>query len=77
MTNEERKEWYQDMREEAREEEVKEYRLRDDYDYFEQYFENEIADLFEAIKKVREYHEEYGYEFDVKDYEWIINSYIK
>lgn len=69
MTNEERKEWYQDMREEAREEEVKEYRLRDDYDYFEQYFENEIADLFEAIKKVREYHEEYGYEFDVKDYE--------
>ena len=69
MTNEEREEWYQDLREEKYQEEVTDYRLRSDYDYFEQYFENEIADLFEAIKKVREYHEEYGYEFDIKDYE--------
>jgi hypothetical protein len=68
MTNEEREEWYQDLKEEKYQEEVTEHRLRSDYDYFEQYFEEEIADLFKAIKKVREYHEEYGWTMELNDF---------
>jgi len=69
MTNEDREEWEQDMLEESRKEEYFESKIRSDYDFFEQHFENEIADLYEAIEILRNIHESYGYTFDIKDYE--------
>ena len=69
MTNEDREEWEQDMLEESKREEYLEHELRSDYDFFEQHFENDIADLYEAIEKVRNHHQQYGYEFEIKDYE--------
>jgi len=64
-----KEEMYQDMLEESRREEYLEHKLRNDYDNFEQHFENEIADLYEAIDILRKLHESYGWEFDIKDYE--------
>ena len=68
MTDEDREEMYQDMHEESRREAYYDYKLRNDYDFFEQHFENEIADLYEAINLVRELHKEYGYEFSLDDF---------
>jgi len=75
MTNEDREEMYQDMLEESKREEYLESKIRSDYDFFEQHFENEIADLYEAIEILRNLHESYGYQFDIKDYEWITSYF--
>ena len=69
MTNEDREEMYQDMLEESRREEYFEHKIRNDYDYFEEHFQDDIAILVEAINNVKNLYDEYGYEFEVKDFE--------
>lgn len=68
MTNEDREEFYQDLLEEAREEEYLEAKLKD-YDEFCDYFIEDIELLREAIKTVKQLHDSYNHEFDLKDFE--------
>ena len=65
---EEMREWYQEMRDEAREEEYLEHRIRNDFDYFCDSNEEAIEQLNEAINDLRNQCEHYGYEFDINDF---------
>lgn len=69
MSEDLREEWLEDMREEARAEEYHEYKMRNDYDNFLEYYDDEIADLITALNNVKHLHEEYGWDFDVREFE--------
>ena len=65
MTTEDREEWEQELKEEKYQEEVHEYRMRTDYDYFLDHIEaTELSDLYYRVKQA---YEEYGWEFDINE----------
>lgn len=64
---EEMEEWYQEMKEEAKQDEATEYNLRSDYDFFIDYYEDDIQELQELCKKLEQVHLENGWEFTVKE----------
>lgn len=68
MDTEMREEWLQDMRDEARAEEVLEHKLRADFDYFCDYNIDAIEQLNEAISELKDQCEMYGYEFEIGDF---------
>lgn len=65
MTNEDREEFYQDMREEAYEEECYENKLRTDYEFF---LSQQDIELFQELYwELKRRHEAYEWEFDIGD----------
>lgn len=67
MTPEEYEEYRQDLMDEAREEELLEYRLRSDYDFFCDYNQDLIAAFNDLYKELEITFENYGWDFDPKD----------
>ena len=67
MTPEEYEEYRQDLMDEAREEELLEYRLRSDYDFFCDYNQDLIATFSELYVELQTTFESYGWDFDPKD----------
>lgn len=55
-----------DKIQEANEEARLEYMLRNDDEYFWEYFSQEIGEAQEAIEVVKKLFEQYGYEFDIR-----------
>lgn len=62
---EELEEWYQEMREEALEDERYEYNMRNDYEHFLYQFDSELCELQDIVKFLKDKHEHYGWEFDL------------
>lgn len=60
-------EWLQELREEALADEKYEYNMRNDYEYFLYQFDSELGDLQELVSLIKRKHEEYGWEFDLRD----------
>ena len=58
-------EFRQELLEEARADELQDYRLRNDYDYFLSYHNDLIAEFSDLYKKLKKAHEVYGHEFDI------------
>lgn len=69
MTAEERYEFEQELRDEAKQDEIEEYKLRNDYDYFLSRLENNhnLEEFIKWYKDICNEHEQYGYEFDIKE----------
>lgn len=68
MTNQEREEWYQDMREEAYQDEIYEKKMRTDFDYFCDVNGEEIEQLNKAVNSLKKQCEAYSYDFDINDF---------
>jgi len=67
MTQEDREEWRQDMLEESRRDELHDKYLREDYDNFTDFHSEEIKEISELYDLLKKAHEEYGYDFELKD----------
>lgn len=68
MTQEEYQEWKDDEMYQAREDELQEIKLRTDYEYFEDYFEEKITELVEAKRELERVHALYDWAFDINAY---------
>jgi len=58
-------EFRQELLEEARADELQDYALRNDYDYFLKHYSDLIAEFSDSYKKLKKAHEAYGHEFDI------------
>ena len=67
MDNDLKEEWYREMLEEARADEIEEYKLRSDYDYFIDKYQYEIETFRVIYKELEKLHTEYCWEFDIGD----------
>jgi hypothetical protein len=56
-----------DMLEEARRDELHEISMRSDYDDFLEYYSDEVIELQEAYYKLKDLHDQFGWEWDIKD----------
>ena len=59
----------QDMLIEAYEDERREVLMRKDYDFFLDSIDDKIAEVVELIGYIKDQHNAYGWEFDVKEYD--------
>lgn len=66
-TEEDYNEWLQELREEVLADEKYEYNMRNDYEYFLYQFDSELGDLQDLVSFIKRKHEEYGWEFDLRD----------
>jgi hypothetical protein len=60
-------EWQQEMIDEARQDELFEKHMRNDFDYFLEQSEDYITPINEAIAKFNKYLEHYGWELPTDD----------
>ena len=68
MRNEEEmKEWYDDMRDEARRDELHEINMRKDYDYFLDDCEEEIIEFSRLHNELKHKFEAHQWEFELDD----------
>ena len=54
-------EFRQELLEEARADELQDYALRNDYDYFLKHYSDLIAEFSDSYKKLKKAHEAYGH----------------
>ena len=67
-TQEDLEEFRQELLEDDRANKVHEYMLRNDYDYFlENYIEELVGQLQDLDKQLRDAHQEFDYDYDIKD----------
>lgn len=64
MLNEERDEWNENKLYPISQDELIEKQLKEDYDYFCSFFDDEIERYFEAKRIIEQLHEDYDWEFD-------------
>ena len=67
MRNEIYEEYLEEMREDARVEELREAKMRRDFDYFLKQYEKDIEEISKLYLYLKDEFERYGYDFDIKD----------
>ena len=67
MRNEIYEEYLEGMREDARVEELREAKMRSDFDYFLKQYEKDIVEISNLYTYLKDEFERYGYNFDIKD----------
>lgn len=67
MRNEIYEEYLEEMREDARVEELREAKMRSDFDYFLKHYEKDIEEISNLYTYLKDEFEHYGYDFDIKD----------
>lgn len=63
-----KEEWIEDLKEEAREDEIHIYNMKTSFDYFCDFNIESIVKLNEAVIELKKQCEEYNQDFDVKDF---------
>lgn len=58
-------EFRQELLDDARADELQDYALRNDYDYFLKQYSDLIAEFSDSYKKLKKAHEDYDHEFDI------------
>ena len=74
MTEENRRDFMEEMRQDAMEEKyreereaVQEYKLSEDYDYFVDKFQDEFDEAYSSLRELKRLHKMYGHDFYIKE----------
>ena len=74
MTEENRRDFMEEMRQDAMEEKYREereatqeYKLSEDYDYFVYNFRHEFNEAYSSLRELKRLHKMYGHTFDIKE----------